>query len=103
VFVERGFYLRRADASLASLLVTGNLDLRLETALFEAALLMDLNGDGDMLDVHPPSVAGIVWCSGALTLPYSGSLLGSAMGQSVKIVGNGVLADEPLLLTQEGP
>jgi hypothetical protein len=100
VIIERGYHHVRADAALASLLIEGDLDLRLESALSEAAMLIDFNRDGDLLDVHPPRVTGIVHAKGALTLPYGGQILGSAFGQTVKLVGYGVLGEDPVLATQ---
>lgn len=87
VTVEHGYSHWRQDASLPTLVVQGNLDLKLELSMSEAATLTDLNGDGDLLDLFEPRLDGIVQATGELTLPYGGTLSGCALGNSVKLVG----------------
>lgn len=99
VEVRKGYYQERVDASLPSLVVQGDLDLRLESALIEAAQLLDFNSDGDLTDTFAPYLAGIVRATGSLKLPYAGTVHGSAFGSTVTIVGAAALQDDPQLQT----
>jgi hypothetical protein len=100
VTVTRGYRHERVETSLPTLVVQGALDLKLEASLDEPALFTDLNGDGDMLDSFPPAVIGIVRASGAMTLPYGGTIQGSALGSSVTIVGATTFSNDAQLATQ---
>lgn len=99
VTIDSGYHHQRVDPSLPTLVVAGNLDMQLETSLIEAASLIDFNADGDLLDIHSPYVAGIVRASGSLTLPYAGTVHGSAFGQSIVLVGAATLEDDAQLLS----
>lgn len=99
VTITDGYHHERSDASLPTLIVQGDLDLHLSGTIDEPAMLTDMNGDGDLLDIHASLVKGIVYATGKLTLPYAGTMYGSAMGGSVVIQGSAQVLDEASLAT----
>ncbi len=99
VRVENAYRHERADASLPSLLADCDLELRACGTLDEAALQVDMNGDGDMSDVLPSELDGIVLSKGKLTLASTAIVKGVAMGQTVAIGSAPTLTDEAQLAT----
>lgn len=100
VQVGNGFNADRVDASLATIVVQGAIDMHLETDLNETYLLTDLNGDGDMLDVFTPQVTGLVFATGDFKGTYGGRINGSVLAHAIEIVGNCDVGECASLLTQ---
>ncbi len=110
VTIERGFHLVRANQSFASLLIEGDLVLRLETALAEYLSLVDFNGDSDVLDLFAPAIEGVIYVTGAFVGPYSGQVSGTLLASSVTLTGvanlksSSIVAAQPVVeFTLAGP
>lgn len=100
VTVANGYYHERADPSLATLLVDGDLDLRLDADLVESAAGRDMNGDGDFLDLFPATVDGIVVAIGSFSGPYGGTMKGLIAAGDVTLAGYPFLTSAPALASQ---
>lgn len=100
VRIERGYSHRNAVAYLATLLVEGPILMSLESPLVELVEAYDYNQDGDLLDVHPPEVEGVIHAYGSFTGPYGGTVRGVILANEVLIGGNASLQASPSLLTQ---
>ena len=100
VLIEQGFHLERVEQGLASLMVEGGLDLRLQNPLDETSSLIDYNGDGDLFDLFLPSVEGIVYASGLFEGPYGGTIAGAIVAGQVRIKGMPNLIDSTALDSQ---
>lgn len=100
VTIEEGFHLVRANQSFASLLVDGDLEVRLETALAEYLSLVDFNGDGDVLDLYTPEIEGVIYATGAFVGPYAGQVKGSILANEVTLTGVATLKSSSIIAAQ---
>lgn len=87
VKIAQGCHFVPFDPSLATLLVDGPLSAQLQDDLRESSLALDLNGDGDLIDVFSPRLEGVVATSDALTITGAGTLKGCFLAQSVTLEG----------------
>lgn len=100
VTVEYGYHHERSDASLASLLCDGDLEIVFGDALSELVFLTDFNGDGDLVDVHPASIEGVIWVGGTFEGGGGGKMQGALLANRVILAGGVDLAGSSLLSTQ---
>lgn len=87
VTIGQGCHFVAFDPALATLLVQGGLKAQLQDDLRESSLTVDLNGDGDLIDVFPPRLEGVIGVSGSLEIVGAGTLKGCFIGQTVTLEG----------------
>lgn len=87
VTIGQGCHFVPFDPALATLLVDGDLNAQMQDDLREASLAVDLNGDGDLIDVFAPRCEGVIGVSGALAITGSGTLKGAFIAESVTLEG----------------
>ncbi|MBK6940607.1 MAG: hypothetical protein IPH13_10465 [Planctomycetes bacterium] len=87
VTIGQGCHFVAFDPALATLLVEGDLEVQLQDDLRESSLAVDLNGDGDLVDVFAPRLEGVVGTSGSLEIVGTGTLKGCFIAESVTIEG----------------
>lgn len=87
VTIERGYHHERVDAGLASLLCDGDLDVVFGDDLSELVFLMDFDGDGDLLGVHPAGIEGVVRVGGVFRGGGGGKIAGTLVANEVVLAG----------------
>lgn len=87
VTMEGGLHMTPAVPHLATLLVDGDLDLRLGVPLVELVSVMDYNRDGDLLDTFAPLVGGVAQVEGEFVGPYGGVVRGAIIARSTVLRG----------------
>lgn len=98
VTVERGYYHERARSHLATLLVDGDLDLRLELPIGETDLGIDLNGSGQIRQTEtagPGMNGGILYVTGKFSGPGGGFIRGAILAGQIDIIGSADLQVDP--------
>ena len=98
VLVEQGYYHTRARSHLATLIVEGDLDLRLESAIGEVDLGADLDGSGlvELAAEYGPAIdGGIVYVTGRFVGARGGFIRGCVIADEVVLVGRVELYEDP--------